>query len=160
MYVALMAESGAGAAMVSGDAAKAGAVSKRPEKTDASSHAAAVRRFRRSIVEHISVISCYPAFNYTRSYLRGSTLTKPEKSPRSVWTAGWTRAAAVFLIGYGLARFTVEFAREPDDFLGLLAMGLSMGQWLSLPMILVGIALLVWSYRRAGRERTHAVSAG
>lgn len=56
--------------------------------------------------------------------------------------------SALFLIGYGLARFTVEFAREPDDFLGLLALGLSMGQWLSLPMILVGVALLVWAYRR------------
>ncbi|AIO40195.1 prolipoprotein diacylglyceryl transferase [Burkholderia sp. AU19243] len=56
--------------------------------------------------------------------------------------------SALFLIGYGLARFTVEFAREPDDFLGLLALGLSMGQWLSLPMIVAGIALLVWAYRR------------
>jgi len=56
--------------------------------------------------------------------------------------------SAVFLMGYGLARFTVEFAREPDDYLGLLAMNLSMGQWLSLPMIIAGIALLVWSYRR------------
>jgi phosphatidylglycerol---prolipoprotein diacylglyceryl transferase len=60
-------------------------------------------------------------------------------------------ASAVFLIGYGIARFIVEFAREPDDFLGLLALGFSMGQWLSLPMILAGIALLAWSYRRAGR---------
>lgn len=66
-------------------------------------------------------------------------------------------ASAVFLIGYGLARFTVEFAREPDDFLGLLALGLSMGQWLSLPMIIVGVAVLVWSYRRA---RTAPVGAG
>jgi phosphatidylglycerol:prolipoprotein diacylglycerol transferase len=64
-------------------------------------------------------------------------------------------ASAVFLIGYGLARFTVEFAREPDDFLGLLALGLSMGQWLSLPMIVAGVALLIWSYRRA-----RAVPAG
>ena len=56
--------------------------------------------------------------------------------------------SAVFLIGYGLARFTVEFAREPDDYLGLLAMNLSMGQWLSLPMIIGGIGLLIWSYRR------------
>ncbi|HDR9838746.1 TPA: prolipoprotein diacylglyceryl transferase [Burkholderia multivorans] len=56
--------------------------------------------------------------------------------------------SALFLIGYGLARFTVEFAREPDDFLGLLALGLSMGQWLSLPMIVAGIALMVWAYRR------------
>jgi phosphatidylglycerol:prolipoprotein diacylglycerol transferase len=58
-------------------------------------------------------------------------------------------SSAVFLIGYGLARFIVEFAREPDDFLGLLALGLSMGQWLSLPMIIAGVAMLVWSYRRA-----------
>jgi phosphatidylglycerol:prolipoprotein diacylglycerol transferase len=56
--------------------------------------------------------------------------------------------SAVFLIGYGIARFTVEFAREPDDYLGLLAMNLSMGQWLSLPMIIGGIGLLIWSYRR------------
>ena len=59
----------------------------------------------------------------------------------------------MFLIGYGLARFTVEFAREPDDFLGLLAMGLSMGQWLSLPMIIAGIGMLVWAYRRGRRCR-------
>ena len=45
----------------------------------------------------------------------------------------------------------VEFAREPDDFLGLLALGFSMGQWLSMPMIIAGIALFAWSYRRAGR---------
>ena len=58
-------------------------------------------------------------------------------------------ASGVFLIGYGLARFIVEFAREPDDFLGLLALGMSMGQWLSLPMIVIGSLLLIWSYRRA-----------
>jgi phosphatidylglycerol:prolipoprotein diacylglycerol transferase len=67
--------------------------------------------------------------------------------------------SAVFLIGYGLARFTVEFAREPDDFLGLLAMGLSMGQWLSMPMILAGVLMLVWAYRRKGREAAKAVGA-
>ncbi|WP_175690335.1 prolipoprotein diacylglyceryl transferase [Burkholderia anthina] len=60
--------------------------------------------------------------------------------------------SALFLIGYGLARFTVEFAREPDDFLGLLALGLSMGQWLSLPMIIAGIALMVWAYRRRAKN--------
>lgn len=56
--------------------------------------------------------------------------------------------SGVFLIGYGAFRFLAEFAREPDDYLGLLAMGLSMGQWLSLPMILAGIALLGWSLSR------------
>lgn len=46
--------------------------------------------------------------------------------------------SALFLIGYGSFRFLVEFTREPDDYLGLLSMGLSMGQWLSLPMIVLG----------------------
>jgi len=55
--------------------------------------------------------------------------------------------SALFLIGYGAFRFGVEYTREPDSFLGLLAMGFSMGQWLSLPMIIVGVAMLVWAYR-------------
>jgi phosphatidylglycerol:prolipoprotein diacylglycerol transferase len=59
------------------------------------------------------------------------------------------QVSALFLVGYGVFRFVVEFAREPDDFLGLLALGLSMGQWLSLPMIVAGIALFAWSARRA-----------
>jgi phosphatidylglycerol---prolipoprotein diacylglyceryl transferase len=56
--------------------------------------------------------------------------------------------SAVFLIGYGVFRFIAEFARQPDAQLGLLALSFSMGQWLSLPMIVFGIGLLVWSYRR------------
>ena len=62
-------------------------------------------------------------------------------------------ASAVFLIGYGTCRFVAEFAREPDAFLGLLAFNLTMGQWLSLPMIVVGVVMLVWSYRRAGKDQ-------
>ena len=53
--------------------------------------------------------------------------------------------SALFLIGYGASRFAVEFAREPDAFLGPLALGMSMGQWLSLPMILVGIWMWNWA---------------
>jgi phosphatidylglycerol:prolipoprotein diacylglycerol transferase len=60
--------------------------------------------------------------------------------------------SAMFLIGYGVFRFIAEFFREPDDFLGLLALQMSMGQWLSLPMILAGIAMLVWAYRRDVRD--------
>ncbi|PLK49266.1 prolipoprotein diacylglyceryl transferase [Uliginosibacterium sp. TH139] len=56
--------------------------------------------------------------------------------------------SGLFLIGYGSFRFIAEFAREPDDFLGLLAGHLSMGQWLSLPMILAGVAMMIWAYRR------------
>ena len=59
------------------------------------------------------------------------------------------QVSAVFLIGYGAFRFIVEFAREPDEFLGYLALGLTMGQWLSLPMIAAGIALFAWSRKQA-----------
>lgn len=55
---------------------------------------------------------------------------------------------ALFVMGYGIARCLVEFTRQPDDFLGLLALGLSMGQWLSIPMILFGVVLMMWAYRR------------
>jgi phosphatidylglycerol:prolipoprotein diacylglycerol transferase len=56
--------------------------------------------------------------------------------------------SAVFLIGYGVFRFLAEFAREPDSFLGPLALGLSMGQWLSLPMVAAGLWLLHWAKQR------------
>ncbi len=51
------------------------------------------------------------------------------------------RVSGVFLIAYGALRFLAEFFREPDDFLGLLALGLSMGQWLCLPMMALGVLL-------------------
>ena len=56
--------------------------------------------------------------------------------------------SGLFLLCYGLFRFLVEFTREPDAFLGLLAFGLSMGQWLSLPMILAGVWMIYWGYRK------------
>jgi len=55
--------------------------------------------------------------------------------------------SGMFLLCYGALRFLVEYTREPDNFLGLLALGLSMGQWLSIPMILGGMGLLLWAYR-------------
>ena len=58
--------------------------------------------------------------------------------------------SGLFLIGYGSFRFLAEFTREPDSFLGLLALNLSMGQWLSLPMVIAGIAMLRWSYVKKG----------
>jgi phosphatidylglycerol:prolipoprotein diacylglycerol transferase len=61
--------------------------------------------------------------------------------------------SGAFLVGYGFFRFIAEFGREPDDYLGLLAMNLSMGQWLSLPMIVVGVAMMIWAYRSAGKQR-------
>jgi phosphatidylglycerol:prolipoprotein diacylglycerol transferase len=62
------------------------------------------------------------------------------------WYASKPRAlgqiSGVFLLGYGFFRLLAEFAREPDSFLGLLSLGLSMGQWLSIPMLLAGVYLI------------------
>jgi phosphatidylglycerol:prolipoprotein diacylglycerol transferase len=49
--------------------------------------------------------------------------------------------SGAFLLGYGTFRFMAEYFREPDVFLGLLSMGLSMGQWLCLPMVIYGLFL-------------------
>lgn len=61
----------------------------------------------------------------------------------------------LFLTGYGCARFYVEFYREPDEHLGVLSAGMSMGQWLSLPMIITGLALIIYAYsrKRAGKNQ-------
>jgi phosphatidylglycerol:prolipoprotein diacylglycerol transferase len=58
------------------------------------------------------------------------------------------QVSGVFLLGYGVFRFIAEFFREPDAHLGLLALGMSMGQWLCVPMIVAGILLWWWSGRR------------
>ncbi|MGY6705353.1 prolipoprotein diacylglyceryl transferase [Roseinatronobacter sp.] len=80
-----------------------------------------------------------------------------------VWRSGWLKTpgavTGMFIAGYGLARFTVEFWRQadaqfisPDNPLGHVVSfgqaGITMGQVLSLPMILIGLALL-WRARRA-----------
>ena len=53
------------------------------------------------------------------------------------------------IIGYGSFRFLAEFTRNPDDgIFGLMTFGVSMGQWLSLPMVLVGAGLMMWAYRQ------------
>jgi phosphatidylglycerol:prolipoprotein diacylglycerol transferase len=57
----------------------------------------------------------------------------------------------LFLLGYGCFRFFVEFFREPDAHLGLLSLGMSMGQWLCVPMILTGLGLIMWGYQRRAR---------
>ena len=49
------------------------------------------------------------------------------------------KVSALFLIFYGLFRFLIEFTREPDGHLGLLYLDFSMGQWLSLPMLILGM---------------------
>ena len=57
--------------------------------------------------------------------------------------------SGLFALLYGVFRFAVEFVRMPDAQLGYLAFGwLTMGQLLSLPLILTGVTLLVLAYRR------------
>jgi phosphatidylglycerol:prolipoprotein diacylglycerol transferase len=57
--------------------------------------------------------------------------------------------SGLFLLGYGVLRFLVEFLRMPDAHLGYLAHGwVTMGQLLSAPMMIVGAALMILAYRR------------
>jgi phosphatidylglycerol---prolipoprotein diacylglyceryl transferase len=58
------------------------------------------------------------------------------------------QVSAAFLTGYGLFRFIAEYFREPDAYLGLLALGMSMGQWLCVPMIIGGALMWVWCGQR------------
>ena len=66
------------------------------------------------------------------------------KKPRALG-----QVSGAFLVGYGLLRFIVEYFREPDRFLGPLALGMSMGQWLCVPMLLAGAA--IWQFARTTR---------
>jgi phosphatidylglycerol:prolipoprotein diacylglycerol transferase len=68
--------------------------------------------------------------------------------PRPRWTV-----SGLFLLCYGFFRFLIEFFREPDEQIGYIAWGwLTKGQLLSLPMILLGLFLFAWGYRRKKYE--------
>jgi phosphatidylglycerol:prolipoprotein diacylglycerol transferase len=68
----------------------------------------------------------------------------------------------VFTIGIATARFIVEFFREPDEQLETFAhsTGLSMGQWLSIPLVLAGLAVVVWALRRPSLAAAGKAPAG
>lgn len=75
------------------------------------------------------------------------------RRPRLPEQAG--RIGGLFLIGYGLARSFVEFFREPDEHLGFLLGGsVTMGQILSVPMIVIGLVLVARSYAGSKHPRT------
>ena len=66
------------------------------------------------------------------------------RTPRALRTV-----SGMFLLGYGLMRFAVEFVRVPDAHIDYLAFGwFTMGQALSLPMIIAGAALMAWGFAR------------
>ncbi|GAA5315861.1 MAG: prolipoprotein diacylglyceryl transferase [Candidatus Pelagadaptatus aseana] len=61
--------------------------------------------------------------------------------------------SGLFLLLYGSFRFLVEFVREPDSHIGFDVMGwMTRGQLLSLPMIIGGLALLVWAYKKSNNR--------
>lgn len=65
--------------------------------------------------------------------------------------------SGLFLVVYGVCRFAVEFVRVPDENRGYLLFDwVTMGQVLSLPMIVVGAATLVWAYSRHEPSGNHA----
>ena len=69
------------------------------------------------------------------------------RTPRPQWSA-----AGLFLFGYGVFRSLAEFFREPDAHIGFDALGwVTRGQLLSLPMIALGLAIILWAYRRNDR---------
>jgi len=53
-----------------------------------------------------------------------------------------------FLLTYGLIRFFVEYFRQPDSHMGFVTLQLSMGQLLSIPMVIIGLVLLTKSLRK------------
>jgi len=67
------------------------------------------------------------------------------------------QTTGVFLLGYGILRFLVEYLREPDFGVSLFGLDwLTMGQWLSLPMIAVGVLFIYhpWYSLNGGRHET------
>ena len=64
------------------------------------------------------------------------------------------KLVGIFLLGYGISRFVVEFFREPDVQLGTLSWGLTMGQTLTVPMLVGGAYLIATASKR------HAIDAG
>lgn len=58
--------------------------------------------------------------------------------------------SALFLLGYGLSRFTIEFFRQPDADQGFILLGwMTKGQILTAPMIIAGLIMLAMAYRRS-----------
>ncbi|MGB1758620.1 MAG: prolipoprotein diacylglyceryl transferase, partial [Candidatus Puniceispirillaceae bacterium] len=73
-----------------------------------------------------------------------------------LWHRGWLtqhgRMTGVLLAGYGVARSLIEFVREPDAQIGLLFGSVSMGQLLSVPMIIIGAYLIISKAAPFGRD--------
>ena len=98
------------------------------------------------IFPHVDNVPRHPSQLY-EAFLEGAFLVAVvwwfSSKPRPV-----KAVSGVFALGYGLGRFTVEFFREPDADKGFIAFNwLTMGQLLSMPLIILGILLLVLAYK-------------
>ena len=69
----------------------------------------------------------------------------PEKEPGG--------QVGVFLLGYGISRIVVEGFREPDAHIGYFIGGTTLGQWLSLPLVLLGLFILLKQTRQRYVDR-------
>lgn len=96
------------------------------------------------------------------------------RHPSQLYQAGWEGLALLIILSlmihrpairrqygvtfgalltlYGVGRFVIEFTREPDAHIGFLSLGLSLGQWLCLPMIAAGLVLIMWRLTHAKRS--------
>lgn len=79
-----------------------------------------------------------------------SVKDKPWQQKTVTWPHG--TMLALFLILYGIFRFSVEFVRQPDPQLGTVFLGMTMGQMLSLGMLLCGLTLY-WMRRKSSSYR-------
>ena len=68
--------------------------------------------------------------------------------------------SGAFLVGYGVLRFLAEFAREPDEFLGLVLGPFTMGQLLCVPMAAAGIWLIMRSRRSSSPRAARSSASG
>ncbi len=53
-----------------------------------------------------------------------------------------------FIAGYAVMRMIIELFRQPDSQIGFLTLGSTMGQWLSVPMLIIGLGMIIWGLRR------------
>lgn len=102
------------------------------------------------VFPHVDNLPRHPSQLY-EAFLEGAVLFAIlwwfSSKPRPV-----KAVSGVFALGYGMARFSVEFFREPDADKGFIAFNwLTMGQLLTLPLIVVGILLLVLAYRQPSK---------
>ena len=77
-------------------------------------------------------------------------MTTSDSATYAAVRARFGTLSGAFLVGYAVARGVGELFRQPDAFLGFLYAGATMGQLLSVPMLLAGLWLLL----RPGRIRT------